>query len=49
MSPFKGEMTDYIIKVDNLVKKCGGLVAVDDIRFSVAGGEIFVPKIPIKT
>jgi ABC-2 type transport system ATP-binding protein len=34
-------MTDYIIKVDNLVKKFGGLVAVDDISFSVARGEIF--------
>ncbi|MFC1913127.1 ATP-binding cassette domain-containing protein [Chloroflexota bacterium] len=34
-------MTDYIIKVDNLVKKYGGLVAVDDISFTVARGEIF--------
>ncbi|MFC1914798.1 ATP-binding cassette domain-containing protein [Chloroflexota bacterium] len=34
-------MTDYIIKVDNLVKKYGGLVAVDDISFIVARGEIF--------
>jgi len=34
-------MTDYIIKVDNLVKKFGGLVAVDNISFSVARGEIF--------
>jgi len=34
-------MTDYIIRVDNLVKKFGGLVAVDNISFSVARGEIF--------
>jgi len=34
-------MTDYIIKVENLVKKFGKLVAVDDISFSVAPGEIF--------
>jgi ABC-2 type transport system ATP-binding protein len=34
-------MTDYIIKVENLVKKFGDLVAVDDISFSVAPGEIF--------
>ena len=34
-------MTDYIIKVENLVKKFGGLVAVDDISFSVARGGIF--------
>jgi len=34
-------VTDYIIKVENLVKKFGGLVAVDNISFSVAPGEIF--------
>ncbi len=34
-------MTDYIIKVENLVKRFGDLVAVDDISFSVAPGEIF--------
>ena len=34
-------MSDYIIKVENLVKKFGELVAVDDISFSVAPGEIF--------
>ncbi|GAH81967.1 unnamed protein product, partial [marine sediment metagenome] len=34
-------MSDYIIKVENLVKKFGGLVAVDDISFSVTQGEIF--------
>jgi len=34
-------MTDYIIRVENLVKKFGELVAVDDISFSVAPGEIF--------
>lgn len=34
-------MSDYIIKVENLVKKFGDLVAVDDISFSVAPGEIF--------
>jgi len=34
-------MADYIIKVENLVKKFGELAAVDDISFSVAPGEIF--------
>jgi len=34
-------MNDYIIKVENLVKKFGQLVAVDDVSFSVAPGEIF--------
>jgi len=34
-------MNDYIIKVENLIKKFGGLVAVDGISFSVARGEIF--------
>lgn len=34
-------MTDYIIKVENLVKRFGELVAVDNINFSVARGEIF--------
>ncbi len=34
-------MIDYIIKVENLVKRFGELVAVDDISFSVASGEIF--------
>ncbi len=34
-------MTDYIIKVDNLVKRFGKLAAVDDISFSVAPGEVF--------
>jgi len=34
-------MTDYIIKVENLVKRFGELVAVDNISFSVARGEIF--------
>jgi len=34
-------MTDYIIKVENLVKRFGKLVAVDNITFSVARGEIF--------
>ena len=34
-------MSDYIIKVENLVKKFGGLAAVDNISFSVAPGEIF--------
>ena len=34
-------MSDYIIKVENLVKKFGELVAVDDISFSVAPEEIF--------
>jgi len=34
-------MTNYIIKVENLVKKFGELVAVDNISFSVTQGEIF--------
>ena len=34
-------MSDYIIKVENLVKRLGELVAVDNISFSVAPGEIF--------
>ena len=34
-------MSDDIIKVENLVKKFGELVAVDNISFSVAPGEIF--------
>ena len=34
-------MADYIIKVENLVKKFGKLVAVDNISFGVAPGEIF--------
>jgi len=34
-------MSDYIIKVENLVKRFGGLVAVDNISFTVAPGEIF--------
>ncbi len=34
-------MSDYIIKVENLVKKFGELVAVDNITFTVPPGEIF--------
>ncbi len=34
-------MTDYVIKVENLVKRFGELVAVDNVSFSVAPGEIF--------
>jgi ABC-2 type transport system ATP-binding protein len=34
-------MPDYIIRVENLVKKFGELVAVDDISFDVSPGEIF--------
>ena len=34
-------MSDYIIKVENLVKKFGGLAAVDNVSFSVVPGEIF--------
>ena len=34
-------MSDYIIKVENLVKKFGELVAVDNISFTVPSGEIF--------
>ncbi len=34
-------MSDYIIKAENLVKKFGKLVAVNDVSFSVAPGEIF--------
>ena len=35
------DMTDYIVRVENLVKRFGELVAVDDISFSVVRGEIF--------
>ena len=34
-------MADYIITVENLVKRFGKLAAVDDISFSVSPGEIF--------
>jgi len=34
-------MSDYIIQVDNLVKKFGELVAVDHVSFNVRQGEIF--------
>jgi len=34
-------MVNHIIKVENLVKRFGELVAVDDISFAVAPGEIF--------
>jgi len=34
-------MSDYIIKVENLVKRFGKLVAVDHISFQVVPGEIF--------
>ncbi len=34
-------MSDYIITVENLVKKYGELVAVNDISFNVPPGEIF--------
>ncbi len=34
-------MSDYIIKAQNLVKRFGKLVAVNDVSFSVAPGEIF--------
>jgi len=34
-------MSDYIIRVENLVKKFGELAAVDDISFNVSPGEIF--------
>jgi ABC-2 type transport system ATP-binding protein len=34
-------MPEYIIRVENLVKKYGELAAVDDISFDVAPGEIF--------
>ncbi|MFC2003361.1 ATP-binding cassette domain-containing protein [Chloroflexota bacterium] len=34
-------MTDYIIKVENIVKRFGKVIAVDNISFSVARGEIF--------
>ena len=34
-------MSDYIIKVENLTKRFGELVAVDNVSFSVARGEIF--------
>ena len=34
-------MNDYIIKVENLAKRFGTLVAVDGISFNVTAGEIF--------
>jgi len=34
-------MSEHIIEVENLVKKFGDLVAVNDISFNVAPGEIF--------
>jgi len=34
-------MADYIIEVENLVKKFGDLIAVNDISFKVAPSEIF--------
>jgi ABC-2 type transport system ATP-binding protein len=34
-------MSDYIIKVENLIKRFGEVVAVDNISFSVAPGKIF--------
>ncbi len=34
-------MADYVIRVENLVKRFGELVAVDGISFSVEPGEIF--------
>jgi len=36
-----GLVSEHTIKVENLVKKFGELVAVDNISFSVAPGEIF--------
>ena len=38
---FRRDMVDYIIKVENLIKRFGKLGAVNDISFSVAPGEIF--------
>ncbi len=34
-------MTDHIITAENLVKRFGGLAAVDGISFQVKSGEIF--------
>ncbi|MFC1974549.1 ATP-binding cassette domain-containing protein, partial [Chloroflexota bacterium] len=34
-------MNDYVIKVENLVKRFGELVAVNDVSFKVEPGEIF--------
>lgn len=36
-----GNMNEHIIEVENLVKKYGDLVAVNDISFNVTPGEIF--------
>ena len=33
--------TEYAIKVDNLTKRYGELLAVDDISFTVSKGEVF--------
>ena len=35
------KVNDYIIKVENLVKRFGEVVAVDGISFTVIPGEIF--------
>ena len=35
------DVPDHIIQVENLVKKFGELVAVDNISFNVPPGEIF--------
>ena len=34
-------MSEHIIEVENLIKKFGDLVAVNDVSFNVAPGEIF--------
>ena len=34
-------MIDYTVRVENLVKRFGTLVAVDNVNFSVAPGEVF--------
>lgn len=34
-------MSEYIIEVENLTKKFGDIVAVNDISFNVASGEVF--------
>ena len=34
-------MAEYIVRVENLVKKFGALIAVDNISFNVTPGEMF--------
>jgi len=41
LAVFTSKMNHYIVNVENLVKRFGELIAVNDISFTVAPGEIF--------